>query len=98
LQLSQKALGFAPFQLGKASKVRISRHQFATMFYSKSCQMGVCNQISYNLTLRKHLLKYCPVLFSRSNDFCTGLVQPALYAGNCLFKGERLIENSGISP
>jgi hypothetical protein len=90
--------GIAPFQLGKASKVRISRYQFATMFYCKCRQMSVCNQISYSLTLLKHLLKYCPVSFGWSNDFCTGLVQPVLHTGNCLFEGERLIENPGISP
>ena len=60
--------------------------------------MRVCNQIGDSLAIGEHLLKYSPMLFSWSNDSCTRLVQPSLYASKGLFKGERVLEDPGIGP
>ena len=68
------------------------------MFQGKSCKTCVCNQVGDSLSICEHLLKYSPMLFGRSDDSCTRLVQPALYTGNGLFKGERVFEDPGIGP
>jgi len=68
------------------------------MFEGEGCQMCISHQVGYGLAFGQHLLKYSPMPFSRSNESCTGLVQPALYPSEGLFKGERMIEDPGIGP
>ena len=68
------------------------------MFDGQSCQVCVCNQICDRLSRRELLLKYGPMPVGRSNDPCTRLVQPALYARKGLFEGERVFENARIGP
>ncbi len=98
VSLCRSGKGVTPLQLGKTSKVRIGRGQFATMFNGKSCQMRVCNQIGDSLPIREHLLKYSPMSFGRTNDSCTRLVQPTLHTSKGLFEGERVLEDPSIGP
>lgn len=92
----RSADGVAPFEFGETGEIRIGRGQFATMFDGQGRQMGVGNQIGDRLSINEHLLKYFPVAFSRTNDFCTGLFQPALDAIHGLFEGEGFFEDSRI--
>jgi hypothetical protein len=77
--------GVNPLQLRKTSEIRISRRQIASVFYCRCSKMCVCNEVGDGLPISEHQLKYSPMLFGRSNDSCTGLIQPALYTGKRLF-------------
>lgn len=90
--------GVSPLKLGKAEKIGIGRNQFTTMFNGQGCQVRVCNQIGDGPSISEHLLKYGPMSLGRSNDPCTGLLQPGLYTGKGLFKRKRVIENPRVGP
>jgi|GEM_PF-3584617 len=92
----QRERGVDPLQLWKTSIIRISGCQITSMFYGKSCQICVCNQVSDSLPFLEHQLKYIPMFFGRSNDSRTWLVQPAMYTGEGLVKGERMFKNARI--
>lgn len=87
-----------PFQLGEASKIRVCGSYRAAMFQGKGRNMRVCNQVGDGLAIIKHLLKCSPMLLGRSDDSCARLVEPALYAGQGLFKGKRVFEYSRVGP
>ncbi len=66
------------------------------MFNGQSRQMCVRDQIGDRLTVSGHLLKNGPMSVGRPNHSCAGLVQPALYASNCLFERERVLKDPRI--
>ena len=96
LELQRKRID--PLELRKTGKIRISGGQIASVFYCKSSQMCVCNQIGYSLPTFEHHHKYSPMLFGRLNNSCARLIQPALYTGKSLFKGKRVFEDPWICP
>ncbi len=66
------------------------------MLNSKSGQMCVGNQVGDCPTISQDLLEYNPMSFGRANDSRTRLVQPALYASDCLFQRKWGLENPWV--
>lgn len=66
------------------------------MFDGQCCQMGIGHQVGRGFGTQQHLLKDCPVLFRRADDFGAGLVYPTLDTGYSLLKEKGAFEDSRI--
>ena len=66
------------------------------MFNGKGRQVRVCHQVGDRLAIGEQLPENSPVPFGWANDSRAGLIQPALYASECLFERERIFKDPWI--